>query len=75
MNNLEKNNMNTLKDTKKLMSAALESNVKTPLEFAKVFKDNPPSSLTKKEVDTQVQGIKDFTEGKIDYAMMRSMCG
>ena len=62
-------------DADKILSAARAADVKTPKEFAKVFEKNPPSSLSSAEVKSQVGAMTDFSEGKMSYSQMRSMCG
>ena len=64
-----------IKDADKILSEAHKQDVKTPKQFAKVFKENPPSTLSSEEVKTQVNALNDFSEGKISYSQMRSMCG
>ena len=62
-------------DADKILSEARKEGVKTPKEFAKVFEKNPPSALSSEEVKTQVGAMTDFSEGKMSYSQMRSMCG
>ena len=62
-------------DADKILSAAREADVKTPKQFAEVFEKNPPSTLSSGKVKTQVTAMKDFSEGKMSYSQMRSMCG
>ena len=64
-----------VRDADKILSEARAADVQTPTQFAKVFEKNPPSTLTNGEVKTQVTAMKDFSEGKISYSQMRSMCG
>jgi len=64
-----------IKDADTILSKAKKEKVKTPIEFAKVYKENPPKNVSKKEIDTQIKAIHDFSEGKMDYATMRGMCG
>jgi hypothetical protein len=67
--------MKTVKDASKIIDEARKADVKTPKEFAKVFEKNPPSTLTSAKVKKQVDAVNDFSEGKISYSQMRSMCG
>ena len=62
-------------DAEKIINQAKKGNVQNISQFKKVFKKNPPSTLSKEEVDTQVKGIDKFEKGEIDYATMRGMCG
>jgi len=62
-------------DADKILSAAREAGVNTPNGFAKVFENNPPSALSSGEVKKQVGAMTDFSEGKMSYSQMRSMCG
>jgi len=62
-------------DADKILSEARKEGVQTPNGFAKVFEKNPPSALSSKEVKKQVGAMTDFSEGKMSYSQMRSMCG
>jgi hypothetical protein len=64
-----------VRDADKILSEARKEGVQTPTQFAEVFEKNPPSTLTSGEVKTQVTAMKDFSDGKISYSQMRSMCG
>ena len=64
-----------VRDADKILSEARKEGVQTPMHFAEVFEKNPPSTLSSGQVKTQVSAMKDFSDGKISYSQMRSMCG
>jgi len=64
-----------VRDANKILSEARKEGVQTPMHFAEVFEKNPPSTLSSGEVKSQVSAMKDFSDGKISYSQMRSMCG
>ena len=64
-----------VRDANKILSEARKEGVQTPMHFAEVFEKNPPSTLSSGEVKSQVSAMKDFSDGKISYSQMRSLCG
>jgi hypothetical protein len=76
MNKTKTDNLTKMvKDADKILTEAHNQDVKTPKQFAKVFESNPPSTISGAEVKTQVSALNDFSDGKISYSQMRSMCG
>ena len=79
MDNTKKDNLTKMvkmvKDADKILTEAHNQDVKTPKQFAKVFESNPPRTISSAEVKTQVSALNDFSDGKISYSQMRSMCG
>lgn len=57
------------------MESPKEKKIKTSLEFSKDFEKNPPNGMKKEDVKGQVEAISKFSEGRMSYSQMRSICG
>ena len=62
-----------------LMKKAQKHDVKSPAEFAKIYKEqkdlHKATGVSEEEVNKQVDAIDKFQKGEMSYSQMRSMAG
>jgi hypothetical protein len=57
------------------INRAAQQGISDPLSFAQSLQANPEVRKQIPDIDSQVNAIQKFSEGKMSYAEMRSLCG
>lgn len=69
------NLVSTAKVMDSAINEAMAKKTMDPLAFAKSLQANPEVRKEIPDIDAQVSAIQQFSEGKMSYAEMRSLCG